>query len=63
MTPTFAQEEYAAALVQRLRDENQLSADSYGRRIYGCKTRQEMSELISQMKQELESLDKMGTLH
>ena len=54
--PTFAQEEYARALVQRLRDEQQFEADKYGRDVLNCEDRQEMSRLIDEMKRRLAEL-------
>ena len=55
--PTFAQEEYAKALVERLREEQQFSAEQYGRKVLVCQDRQEMSKLIGAMKKELEELE------
>lgn len=61
MRPSFAQEEYAEALVKRLRDENQWNAESYARLVMNCQDKETMSKLISVMKADLEALDKMGT--
>lgn len=49
-TPTFAQEDYAAALVRRLREANLFEADGYGRKVVRCESRAEMSRLIEEMK-------------
>ena len=57
MKPTFAQEEYALALVRRLRDANLFGADTYGRKVLACIDRLEMSHLIDAMKRELAEYD------
>jgi len=48
--PTFAQEEYADALVERLRNTHLLEAEAYGRKVARCQDRLEMSCLIDEMK-------------
>jgi hypothetical protein len=55
--PTFAQEGYAQALVECLREERQFSAEGYGRKVLKCQDRQEMSHLIDEMKRQLADLE------
>jgi hypothetical protein len=50
LNPTPAQEDYAEALVEQLRDEQQFEADDYARKVEDCQDRHEMSELIDEMK-------------
>jgi hypothetical protein len=48
--PTFAQEDYAEALVERLRAAHLLEAEAYARKVERCQDRLEMSCLIDEMK-------------
>jgi hypothetical protein len=48
--PTFAQEDYAAGLVEKLRDEESFKAERFAQRVYKCQDRLEMSRLIDRMK-------------
>ena len=57
MKPTFAQEEYANGLVDRLREEQQFGAEAYAHKVLNCQDRQEMSQLIDEMKRLIAELD------
>ena len=58
MKPTITQKRYAEALVQQIRDANQLEAESYARLVMQCQDRDTMSKLIGQMVGKL----RMGTI-
>lgn len=58
--PTFAQEQYAEALVKRLREAQLLEAESYTRKVMRCQDRAEMSSLIDAMLAALNDLAESG---
>jgi len=58
--PTFAQEQYADALVKELRENNWFDTERYARAVLRCTDRQEMSALINEMKKILEAPDSMS---
>ena len=55
--PSFAQEQYAQALIERLRDARLLEAESYARKVMRCQDRQAMSGLIDEMKRLVEAVE------
>mgnify|MGYP001586670592 CR=1 FL=1 len=55
--PTLSQEEYAEALIERIHKEDfHVDAGRYQQRYDACKSRQEMSRLISDMKEFLDDI-------
>ncbi len=56
--PTLAQEEYAESLIERIHKEDfHLDANAFQRIFDTCKSRREMSNLISKMKEFLEDVE------
>ena len=55
--PTFAQEEYAKNLVERMQEEHMIGAKFRARQVMSCQNRQEMARLINKMKCDLEQAD------
>ena len=58
--PTFPQIEYAEALVERLRADNNIKADYYARQVYNCMERSGLSQLINEMKALLDEVEEKG---
>jgi len=54
--PTFAQEQYAQSLVERLREEHAFGAESLATNVYQCQDIGEMSRLIDKMKRLLRQI-------
>lgn len=54
--PTFAQEQYAAALVEKLRAAQNIKAGHYGRALLACSDKLSMSRLIDEMKRLLDQI-------
>ena len=57
MKPTFAQEEYAESLIDRLREDGLSEAEKFARKVLSCQDRREMSSLIDSMKKRLKEAD------
>ncbi len=47
--PTYKQEEYAAALVERLREDEHWQAEIFARRVLNCNSLKLMSSVIASM--------------
>ncbi len=56
MGPSHRQEEYAAALVERLREQGHFQAERFARKLLVTKTIGNMSTLIGRMKKALDEL-------
>jgi len=54
--PTYKQEQYAAALVEQLRENGHFQAERFAQKVLATKTIGNMSTLIGRMKKALEEL-------